>query len=125
MRKPVPGNKQVFIRFHKDIIQMIEEYAAKQNMAKATVVSKIFEQYVKEPFYLSSLSAPYFIKRGRSSEKVVGKGMIVTVKKVVDNAIKIEAGKEGMRENDFRTAIVFSFLKKEREKEEQKEEDCN
>ena len=115
MRKPAPENKRVFIRFHKDVLAMIEEAATKQNKGNATVVSEIFEQYVASPFPLSPLSSCYSIKRGRRIGKIVGRGTNVTIRKVVDNEIRIRADKEGMTETDFRNAIVFSFLEKERE----------
>ena len=53
------------------------------------------------------------MKRGRGNERVIGKGMNITTKKIVDNEIKIQAEKKEMKENDFRTSIIFSFLEKE------------
>lgn len=113
MRKPVPENKLLFVRFHKDICEMIENYAKTQGKRKATVVSEILERYVDSPFPLSPLSSLYFMKRGRSNEKVRGKGMNITIKKVIENEIRIQAEEREMKENDFRTSIIFSFFEKE------------
>lgn len=114
MRRPTPENKVVFLRFHKEIERMIEEYAEEQKKKKATVVTQILEEYISSPFPLSPLSSSFFLKRGRSRGKVVGKGMNITVKKVIENEIKIRGEREGMRENDFKTSIIFSFLQKEK-----------
>ncbi len=113
MRKPVPENKIIFLRFHKELCEMIDEYAKRKEKRKATVVSEIFEEYISSPFPLSPISSMYFVKRGRGNEKITGKGMNITIKKVVDNEIKIQAEKKEMKENDFRTSIIFSFLEKE------------
>jgi hypothetical protein len=116
MRYPVPENKTIFVRFHKDLCEMIEDYAAKKEKKKATVVAEILEEYILSPFPFSPISSMYLMKRGRSSEKVRGKGMNITLKKVIDNEIRIRAEKEEMTENEFRTYILVSFLKKEKDR---------
>lgn len=116
MRNPVPENKIVFVRFHKEVYEMIEEYAKSQNKKKATVVSQILEEYISSPFPLSSLSSRFFLKRGRSQTgRVISKGMNVTMKKVINKEIQIRADEEEMKENDFRTAIIYSYIKREKE----------
>ena len=100
---------------------MIEEYAKSQGLRKATAASKILEQYVTSPFPLSPHSSLYFMKQGRSSEAVKGKGMNITIRKVIDNEIRIQADKKGIKENDFRTAIIFSFIEKKKGKEKEAE----
>lgn len=113
LRKPVPENKVIFLRFHKDLCGMIDKYAKRKGKRKATVVSEIFEEYISSPFPLSPISSMYLVKRGRGTEKIIGKGMNITLKKVVDNEIKIRAEKEEMKENEFRTYILVSFFEKE------------
>lgn len=115
MRRPVPENKVFFIRFHKEIERMIEEYAEEQKKKRATAVRLILEEYISSPFPLSPLSSSFFLKRGRSKGKVVGKGMNITIKRVIENEIKIRAEREGIREKDFKTSIIFSFLQKEKD----------
>ena len=115
MRMPVPENKQVFVRFHKDLCSQIEEYAIQNGKKKATVVAEILEEYIRSPFPLSPISSMFLMRRGRSNEKVKGKGMNITIKKVVDNEIRIRAEREEMTENEFRTYILASFLEKEKE----------
>ena len=114
MRMPVPENKQVFVRFHKDLCERIEDYANEVGKKKATVVTEILEKYIQSPFPLSPISSMYLMRRGRSNEKVKGKGMNITIKKVIDNEIRIRAEREGMAENEFRTYILASFLENER-----------
>ena len=115
MRYPVPGNQVIYLRFHKEIEKQIIEYAEKNKIKKATTVRRILEEYVSSPFPLSPLSSFYFLKRGRRKGKIVGKGMNITMKKVIENEIRIRAGKEEMRENDFKTSIIFSYLQKEKD----------
>ena len=115
MRYPVPGNQVIYLRFHKEIERQIIEYAEKNKIKKATTVRRILEAYILSPFPLSPLSSSYFLKRGRRKGKVVGKGINVTMKKVMENEIKIRAEKKKMKENDFKTSIIFSFLQKEKD----------
>lgn len=110
MRLPVPENKVIFIRFHKELDKMIEKEAEMRGAKKATLVSQIMTAFVSSPFPLSPLSSLFFIKRGRGREKIIGKGMNVTIKKAVDNEIRIRAEKEGMRESDFKASIIYSFI---------------
>lgn len=112
MRKPTPENIVFFIRFHKEIDEMIEERAKEENKRKSSLVSEILSSYIESPFSLSPSSSPFFLKRGRGREKVIGKGMNITLKKVVRNEIRIRGEKEGMKESEMMTSILFSYLKK-------------
>lgn len=114
MRTPKPENKVFFVRFHKDLQEMIEEYAQEHDIKKATLTSRILEEYVASPFPLSPLACCCFIKRGRGYEKIIGKGMNITMKKISINEIRIRAESEKMKECDYRAAIIFSYLEKEK-----------
>ena len=113
MRYPVPENKTSFVRLHKELDKMIEDRAKRENKKRATLVAQILTSYSSSPFPLSPSSYSFFLKRGRGREKMMGKGMNVTMKKVVWNDIRIRGEKEGIRENDMRIAIIYSFLEKE------------
>lgn len=118
MRYPVPDNKKVYVRFHKELDKMIEEKAEKENKKSATLVAQILTSFIKEPFPLSPSSYLFFLRRGRGRESNLGKGMNITMKKVIWNEIRIRGEKEGMKEGEMRSAILFSFF--EREEEEKK-----
>ena len=117
MRIPVPENRKIFVRFHKDICKMIEEYADRKGKKKATITSEILSQYAKTPFPLSPHASIYYMKKGRSTEVVKGNAMNITMKKVLDNAIRIHADENGIGENNFRAAIIYSYIQNEKERE--------
>ena len=116
MRYPVPENKVVFMRLHKELDKMIEEEMKRKNKRRATVVARILSSYIENPFPLSPSSSSLFLKRGRGREKMRGRGMNITMKKVVWNEIRIRGEKEGMKETEMRTSIIFSYLEKENKK---------
>lgn len=116
MRYPVPENKTVFVRLHKELDRMIEEVAERENKKRATIVAQILTSYSSNPFPLSPFSSSFFLKRGRGREKMIGKGMNITMKKVVWNDIRIRGEKEGMKEKEMWTSILYSYLEEKEEK---------
>lgn len=113
MRYPVPENKTIFVRFHRELDNMIREKAEKEGKKYATLITEILSSYSLSPFPLSPISSSFFIKRGRGKGKKIGKGINITMKKVIWNDIRIRGEKEGMKENEMWTSILYTFLESE------------
>lgn len=125
MRQKVTDNIIVYIRFRKDLDDIIAEAATKKGIPKATFVGNAMTEYITEissslggrldnisnyPGLLSPLSSSFFAKKGRAVAKNMGKPMRITLKKINENNIQLAAQHSGYTITQFRTAIMVTWL---------------
>ena len=130
MRAKVTDNTIVYIRFRKDLDDIITEAATKQGVPKATFVGNAMTEYITELFistngrfdsisdfsdFFSPLSSSFFAKKGRALAKNMGKPMRITLKKINENNIQLAAQCSGYTITQFRTAIMVTWLQKTKE----------
>ena len=125
MRPKATDNVIIYIRFRKDLDEIITKVAIKRGLPKATLVRKAMTEWMTEGITegllqfqksslkhnrLSSLSSVFFAKRGRAHQRNIGNPMRVTLKRVVENNIRLAAHNSGYTITEFRTAIMVTWL---------------
>lgn len=119
MRPKALDHTIIYVRFRKDLDKVITDIAEKQNVPKATLVSRAITEILYsnsrgDPL-LSSHSSRYFSKIGRSLESNIGKPMRITLNKIDDNKMKLLAQRYGYTATELRTAIMVTWLEQMRE----------
>lgn len=129
MRKKANNTKIIYVRFHKDIDNLITEQANRKDKAKASLVAEIMTEYMqdlsknckgnfksvtKQQLSFPSLSSSFFMRKGRSIETKLGKPMRVTMKDIDEGNMKLAAFYSGYSITEFRTAILVKWLCDER-----------
>ena len=124
MRPRVIDSKIIYIRFRKDLDDLIEREASQSGTPKATLVAKVMTEYIRSLSFschgrfnaldraslnFSSLSSSFFVKQGRSVERALGKPMRVTLKIVDENNMRLAAMATGYTITQFRTAVMVSW----------------
>lgn len=124
MRPRVTDSKIVYIRFRKDLDDLITKEAARTNTPKATLVGNVMTEYIRSlsssckgqinsldklSLNFSSLSSSFFVKHGRSVERVLGRPMRVTLKMVDEGNMRLAALATGHTITQFRTAIMVTW----------------
>ena len=130
MRPKVTDSVIVYIRFRKDLDDILAEVAIKQGVPKATLVGKAMTEFITDfsltsqgqfdkishyQNFLSPLSSSFFAKKGRAIAKNMGKPMRVTLKKINEHNIKLAAHYSGYSITQFRTAIMVTWLERVKE----------
>ena len=128
MRPRVTDNKILYIRFRKDLDDLITRTALDRNMPKATLVGGVMSEYIRSlatahkgqitalsrsDLKLSPLSSSFFVKHGRMVERTLGKPMRITLKKVDEGNIQLAALAAGYTITQFRTAIMVTWAENE------------
>ena len=128
MRPRVTDSKIIYLRFRKDLDEIITEKAKSIGRPKASVVRDAMTTYIRdldanhhgkldsitrEDLALSPLSSSFFVKTGRAVERVLGKPMRVTLKKVDEGNMKLAALSTGYSITLFRTAIMVTWASNE------------
>ena len=128
MRPRVTDKKIVYIRFRKDLDALITKAAIDRNTPKATLVGKVMTDYItdlsdscdgrinavnRNSLNFSALSSSFFVKPGRSIERVLGKPMRVTLKMVDEGNMRLAALATEYTITQFRTAIMVTWAKNE------------
>ena len=124
MSRRVTDSKIIYIRFRKDLDDLISQEALRTNTHKATLVGSVLTEYIrtlssscqgritslnKSSLGFSSLSSSFFVKHGRSVERVLGKPMRVTLKMVDEGNMRLAALSTGYTITQFRTAIMVTW----------------
>ena len=125
MSRRVTDSKIIYIRFRKDLDDLISQEALRTNTHKATLVGSVLTEYIrtlssscqgritslnKTSLGFSSLSSSFFVKHGRSVERVLGKPMRVTLKMVDEGNMRLAALSTGYTITQFRTAIMVTWV---------------
>lgn len=124
MRTRVTDHKIIYVRFRKDLDDLISEESLKNGTPRATLVGRIMTNYIqtlshdckgkfgsltRDTANLSSLSSVFFAKKGRAIERSLGKPMRITLKSTDETNIRLAAQSIGYTITQFRTAILVSW----------------
>lgn len=125
MSRRVTDNKVIYIRFRKDLDDLIAQEALRTNTHKATLVGGALTEYIrsiasscggkvssidKTSLNFSSLSSSFFVKTGRTvTGRALGKPMRVTLKMVDEGNMRLAALSTGYTITQFRTAIMVTW----------------
>lgn len=127
MRPPGTNHTIIYVRFHKDIDEIISSEAAKADKPRAALVASVISQYVNtlkisnkmdpdsitaESANLSALAQSYFAKLGRSDERILGKPLRVTLNVGTDSFTRSIAQALGYSIAQMRTAIMVTWAVK-------------
>ena len=128
MRQRVTDSKIIYIRFRKDLDDLITQTAIDTSIPKATLVGRVMTEYIrsltsschsqfnslsKENLTFSPLSSSFFVKHGRSDERTLGKPMRITLKKIDEGNMRLAALATRYTITQFRTAIMVTWLENE------------
>ena len=125
MRRKVYDSKIIYIRFHKDIDDLMIAEANKRGKPKASLIAEILTEYIQKltnacngnfktvtgkKLSFPSLSSSFFVKKGRAAESRLGSPMRVTMKDIDEGNMKLAAFHSGYSITQFRTAILVKWL---------------
>ena len=125
MRPAAPEHKTVYVRFHKRVDELIEEFSKQTGMKRAAAVTWIQNRFLdriqtlgvqadevtEEILGFSGIEIPYFITLGRSTEgSVLGRAMQITVDRTSDRTLELIAMNCDLSSRDFRTAILMQYF---------------
>ena len=122
MRPAAPEHKTVYVRFHKRVDELLEEFSRQTGMKRAAAVTWIQNRFLErleqsgmqidsvteEMLGFSGIELPYFITLGRNAEgSMLGRAMQITVDRTADRMIELLAMNCDLSTRDFRTAILM------------------
>ena len=125
MRPAAPEHKTVYVRFHRRVDELLEEFSKQTGMKRAAAVTWIqnrfldriqsmdipAEELTEDAFGFSGIEIPYYIALGRSTEgSVLGRAMQITVDRTADRMIELFAIRCELSTRDFRTAILMQYF---------------
>ena len=125
MRPAAPEHKTVYVRFHRRVDELLEEFSKQTGMKRAAAVTWIQNRFLdrmqslgipadaisEDTFGFSGIEIPYFIALGRSTEgSVLGRAMQITVDRTADRMIELYAMRCDLSPRDFRTAILMQYF---------------
>lgn len=125
MRPAAPEHKTVYVRFHRRVDELLEEFSKQTGMKRAAAVTWIQNRFLdriqslgiqaeditEDLFGFSGIEIPYFIALGRSTEgSVLGRAMQITVDRTADRMIELFAMRCELSPRDFRTAILMQYF---------------
>jgi len=125
MRPAAPEHKTVYVRFHRRVDELLEEFSKQTGMKRAAAVTWIQNRFLDRiqslgipaeditegMFDFSGIEIPYFIALGRSTEgSVLGRAMQITVDRTADRMIELFAMRCELSPRDFRTAILMQYF---------------
>ena len=125
MRPAAPEHKTVYVRFHRRVDELLEEFSKQTGMKRAAAVTWIQNRFLdriqslgipaeditEDMFDFSGIEIPYFIALGRSTEgSVLGRAMQITVDRTADRMIELFAMRCELSPRDFRTAILMQYF---------------
>lgn len=125
MRPAAPEHKTVYVRFHRRVDELLEEFSKQTGMKRAAAVTWIqnrfldrmqslgipAEELTEDAFGFSGIEIPYYITLGRSTEgSVLGRAMQITVDRTADRMIELFAMRCELSPRDFRTAILMQYF---------------
>lgn len=125
MRPAAPEHKTVYVRFHKRVDALIEEFSKQTGMKRAASVTWIqnrflerldrsgipIEKITEEALGFSGIEIPYIITLGRNAEgSVLGRAMQITVDKTADRTLELIAMNCNRSSRDLRTAILMQYF---------------
>lgn len=122
MRYPEPDHKTIYVRYHTEVMKMLEEIAESRGVRLATVASDILSGYMRkikhdyptlilreENLGFSKNAPLYFLVRGRSNLSVRGKPMNLTLDINMDRDMQFLADKFEIPIQDFRTSVFVTY----------------
>ena len=125
MRPAAPEHKIVYVRFHRRVDELLEEFSGQTGMKRAAAVNWIqnrfleriantgipIDEITEETFGFSGIEIPYFIVLGRNAEgSVLGRAMQITVDRTADRTLELFAMICNLSSRDFRTAILMQYF---------------
>ena len=125
MRPAAPEHKTVYVRFHRRVDELLEEFSKQTGMKRAAAVTWIQNRFLErllgdgtpidaiteEMFGFSGIEIPYFISLGRNAEgSVLGRAMQITVDRTADRTLELLAMNCDLSPRDFRTAILMQYF---------------
>lgn len=125
MRPAAPEHKTVYVRFHRRVDELLEEFSKQTGMKRAAAVTWIQNRFLdriraqglsadeitEEVLGFSGIELPYFISLGRSTEgSVLGRAMQITVDRTADRTLELMAINCSLSTRDFRTAILMQYF---------------
>ena len=125
MRPAAPEHKIVYVRFHRRVDELIEEFSKQTGMKRAAAVTWIqnrfleriagtgipMDEITEDTFGFSGIEIPYFIALGRNAEgSVLGRAMQITVDRTADRTLELLAMNCNLSSRDFRTAILMQYF---------------
>ena len=125
MRPAAPEHKTVYVRFHRRVDELLEEFSKQTGMKRAAAVTWIQNRFLErllhdgtpidtiteEMFGFSGVEIPYFIALGRNAEgSVLGRAMQITVDRTADRTLELLAMSCNLSSRDFRTAILMQYF---------------
>ena len=125
MRPAAPEHKIVYVRFHRRVDELLEEFSVQTGMKRAAAVTWIqnrflerientgipIDEITEETFGFSGIEIPYFIVLGRNAEgSVLGRAMQITVDRTADRTLELFAMICNLSSRDFRTAILMQYF---------------
>ena len=125
MRPAAPEHKIVYVRFHKRVDALLEEFSRKTGMKRASAVMWIQRRYfdilreqgktpetlTREDFNLTGIEETYFISLGRAGDgSALGRGMQLTVDKSEERLFSLIAMRCELSTRDLRTAILVQYF---------------
>ena len=125
MRPAAPEHKIVYVRFHRRVDELLEEFSGQTGMKRAAAVTWIQNRFLEriantgipidaiteETFGFSGIEIPYFIVLGRNAEgSVLGRAMQITVDRTADRTLELFAMICNLSSRDFRTAILMQYF---------------
>ena len=125
MRPAAPEHKTVYVRFHRRVDELLEEFSKQTGMKRAAAVTWIQNRFLdrldslgiptydltEEDLGFSGIEIPYYITLGRSAEgSVLGRAMQITVDRTSDRTLELLAMNCNLSTRDFRTAILMQYF---------------
>ncbi|MBR5870258.1 MAG: hypothetical protein IKZ09_04410 [Clostridia bacterium] len=125
MRPAAPEHKTVYVRFHRRVDELLEEFSKQTGMKRAAAVTWIQNRFLErllqdgtpidaiteDMFGFSGVEIPYFIALGRNAEgSVLGRAMQITVDRTADRTLELLAMSCDLSARDFRTAILMQYF---------------
>lgn len=132
MRNPEPNHKKIYVRFHRQLDLIIEDFAKKAGMRRATAVAWVINHYMSnlmgsipdiEKITKTQLGfipegEAYYLRIGRSDEgRIAGKRTLLTLDNVTDRNIRYLAAKTGLTPSQLRTEILVKYFLETKQKD--------
>lgn len=123
MRYPEPDHKTIYVRYHTEVMKMLDEIAKSRGVRLATVAADILSEYMRKIKHdyptlilreednlgFSKNSPLYFLVRGRSNQSVRGKPMNLTIDINMDRDMQFLADNFDIPIQDFRTSVFVTY----------------
>lgn len=125
MRPSAPDHKIIYVRFHKRVDALLDEFSERTGMKRATAAVWIERRFLErmlsdgrmedeldeEMLGFTGIEIPYFLLPGRTTDgSMLGRAMRLTVDKRLDRSLELIAMKHDMSTRDFRTAILMQYF---------------